>query len=1680
MFSKFLHFRKVLSLYLVVCLVINIIGIYIPNNAFVTNVYGAETYNLTANFDSSLISDVSSQYPIESSIVQENNTDALIMWNYDTDISNQNVTLPIEDNKIFDVDVSNFDGNGEIDFTISFKDNAGNPIPVPVNTYSIYNSFTNAFIGYQQYLDDYNINEKASVLVSDNDNGTTVDNAKFSLQENTGFSIIYGAKHYRFIWKEGQIRVYLEKDVKEGFIYELSMDGQLATYLSKGINLKTFKTEPFANDDKYMYDKIFHITQGDPWPSYDEQEIGMDISFDLPKWYDSTTGTFNSNDITKFPNTTLQLNVGTTGEKAFQLRLNDILGNVTVDDASTSVTVLETQKNDENIFVKVIGLEPGIIYTNNRLELSFNSSINVVEKPQKIDTSNKIYTFPFYDIIQVGGYLYMQVRPYVNEHNEQLTGVYTLNHKITANKNDDAINQNRNGFETLVRLNNVDEDNQKELIIFPLDIKTVDSLEEALINAREYYVEFDLNATADTTEDEEKKYYSQPIYYEPELDQSILGAPDQFRVEYYNLSSLFNENDEKVSDRSNLEMGISWLLGTKEKLDSVTSGSSVSIDFSLEKSLEQDLEGDWSEASNFTLTISRDVENDSLLVSAVDNSNNGKYEIVNADNLFITKEKVGDTVYYRAYMDYIFDAGNINAPEDDVEFVYPNIYFLTLNYLQTKPDGEVIKHISSLDDITLNDETNYNVPTATNLTTKNVITTLVSNEDEKDQVSFDIDWYTIGSDVYNYFKSLYTDELLYSDDVNINMHYNLYLSQKESHFKDEFYNLSYEERVKSADNPNGMAIAFDFADLHKPIEDFDNRIILNNINGDTIATTPTPVEYLRESYSKTPYVVVENLPISDEIIEGLKLPTAQNINHILQLDGLDTNTKYYGFLELVVEHDKLKADDGSGNNLIDYSIPSVIFAETTKDILGIPDPSDVDPSVPVVTIDDVNIKDATFTIAPYNLSDIDGYLQYISYEVLRLKTKPLDNIYLQNKSIMSEFMDEFTEGYADKQAYLLEDGTIQEFDTSTNEYTSTTDAEIDVNDSGVMLKDISLDSNKLYYYYFRTVKTIVDTSNPNVEVKTYSNWVPINITTSTIQPPKNLLVKQDEDFDRQTEVAIQFDAMISNLSDIGVNDFLEISIREGSEEWGSPIVMDTNQLVNSASSLGSDGYRTFLYTVSNLEPGKTYYFKIRHRLEDGTMSVYSEPIRWKTELGDDYDKETEIDEWDDIVEDMIEDLLNTDEWVLDDEYYKYEMLYLATKWENQIDRLIGKTFKLKPFKSDKVNTVYIPSHIYEEVLQNNLNIEFEYENVKITLNNGFINNYTTALGDIKKDIGNKKTDDYYLKINLYPENYKGSFNNEYPITDKLTVDLSLVAFDDTIKYWESNVKYKVTKELIDMFLTDDIREDIEEAVLDGDEATEILKIIEEYKEEMLEEAEELITDDFKGTLNSKYNKEVIKYSKDITYSVNSDENNVKITGQKLLSANKYVPQKTEKSNNRSYIMVDSDGSIVFTKKEYTFDGNVENLEDSSDALDIVTRYDLYDVLSTEGKIDFTAPLTNAMLAKSYSNITSKNYNDGVSSLLGLGVNINDRTKNRPVQNGTLINVLMSVYEDKTNTSIDSYKISNYVTYNNIKAKVNNDDLVKSLYVANDINLYNDTNYSENVTIETFINSLTKLQELINY
>ncbi len=1680
MCRKNYKFKRGVSLYLVFTMMLNIFSVYLPNNIFNQMVFGAETYNLTGDFDTKLLNDVSSQYPIESSKPYPANTDALLEWDYDITIPNQVITLPIEDNKVFQVVVDNIDGDSVVDFSLGYVDTAGVPISVPSSSYGIYNSFEDSFISYTNYLTNFNVNPKAIVQTSDNDTGTTVDNAKFTLEENTGFSIIYNSRHYRFIWKDGKIKVYLQNDVKEGYIYDLSMNGTMVTYLSKGINLATFETEPFANTDKYLYDKIFHTADTDPWPAYEDEDKGMDISFDLPKWFDSATGTFTSEGGNNFPQTTLQFNIGTVGEKAFQVRLSDILGTVAIDPNSTSVPGSTVTKSGNRISIHVVGLEPGIIYTNNKVELSFNSSVNVVEKPQDIGTENKIYTFPFYDIIQISGSLYMQVTPFVNEHNQQLTGVYTLYNKITANIDDPSINQNRNGFDALIKLNNSGEGEEKEKIIFPLDIKTIADLSEARINAREYFIEFDLNATADASDSDENKYYSQPLYYEPALDQSVLGAPDKFSVDYYNLTALFDDNGDRVANRSNLEMGISWILGPKDKLDAlVSSGSAITIDYSLEKSLTQDLDETWDTSSTFTLELMGDIENDSILGSVTNTLNNDKNEILNPTNIRIIKEKIGDTVYYKAYLDYIFEAGNINSTTSEVEFIYPNIYFLTLNYLQTTPDGEVIKHTSSLQDITLNDEEHLGVPTASNLTTDNVITLLVTNEDEKDQVSFDVDWYTVGNDVHDYLKSLYTDEMLFEENISIKMHYNLYLSQKETHFKDAFYNMTYDERVKNSSNPNGMAIPFNYNYLNKPADDFDGRLIFNNINGDTLSGTK-PIDYLREPLSSTPYVVVENIPFEQEDIENFKLQTAQNINHTLRLDGLDTNTKYYGFLELVIEHENLNDFDGSGNNLIEYSMPSVIFAETTKDVLDIPDPSDVDPSVPEVVINDVNIKDATFTIKPYTLNDIDGYNQAISYEVLRLKTTPLNDIYLQNKSSISEFLKTYTVDTFDKLAYLLEDGLIKEYNLANGTYETTENALTDVDENGVKLNDISLDSNKIYYYYFRTVKTISEISNPDAKIKTYSNWVPINITTSSIQPPKDLFVKQDEEFDRETQVAIQFDAMISNIADLGVNDFLEISFRESDEDWGDPIVMDSNILKDTAGELDADGYRSFVYTVKNLEPGKTYYFKIRHRLADGTMSVYSEAVRWKTDLGDDYDKDTEVNEWDDIVKDMVEELLNTDEWVLEDSLVRYELLYLASKWENQIDGLVGKTFKLKPLQSDKINSLYIPSHIYEEILNNDLNIELEYENVTINFNSGFINDYTTSLGEIKKDIRNQNTDDYYLKIDLYPENTTSKVNNEFPISDRLTVDLNLVAFDDNIQYWENNVSFEVTKQLLNEYLSDDIKEDIEDAVKDDADATEILKLIDKYKDELLEEAEDLITEDFEKTLDSKYNQPVSKYSNNITYSVVSEESGVKITGQKLLNTNSYVPQSTTTANNKSTMNVNSDGTFIFTKLEYSFNESLDVLDDTSDALDIITKFNLYDTLSTEGTINFDAPITNELLAESYSKITSTSYNDSVSSLLDLGIGINDRTKNRPVTNANTINVLMSIYEDKTNTNIQSYKISDYVSYNNIVDTVGIEELAKSLYVAKDIGLYTNDNYFETTTVKSFIDYLTKLQEIINY
>ncbi len=1663
----FTKFKRNLALALVFVLTLNFATGFASGSPMLKEVQAAETYNITGNFDKSLLYNQASIYPVESTVTSTANKDLFLQWDaVDSTEFNQLVTIPVDNNKILTMDIANGDANEVIDVSLYYTDKDGNKLPIAASTYTIYYPQENTFIPYLTYTSIYNSNDKAKVETSTAPTGTTVSDAKFTLSTGTGFTIRYGGKNYRFLWEKDKFKFYIVDEILEGFIYDVSMNGEAPLYYSKGINTSSLTSDPYANDIKYMDDKIIHEETGDPWTG--ESDAGLEIEFATPKWFDRTLGTFSSTHTNPINNVNIQFYIGAnsaTATENFTFRVSDILGAPSVLDISNKGATIIPPRTTGNIRVKIPKLNPGIVYESNTVFMNSTGATRVTFKSQELPTSISLYTFPKYKVIQYGGSLYLSLTPFVNEFGKKLMGAYVLYSNPMPDGTIAKVT-NRGDFKSVVKINYSSDG--KDVLNIPLTIQP--AMDANDVRQGEYFIEFNLNKTAATIDETGKKCYSQTLFYEAEVDTSVVGVPEKFNVEYYNLSAKY-ENGVRVEGQSNLELNTSWIIGKKDAIDkklSETTGP-VDIKYSLDKSLTQDLDGEWDESANITLTLT---SGSPVSISVRDNiTNNTLYQLL--DNVRIEEETNGGVVYYRVYVNYIFDAGTINVNDSLKEFEYPNIYFLALNYIETDPYGVENKYTSTLEDITLNDESTIEVPTASNVDALNVVGTLVKNGDSSDRSSFDVEWQTIGKDIYAYLKSIYTDTDLANADLKV--YYNIYFSQKESDFKDGFYNKTYEQRVNSATNPSGQAIPYKYTDLLKPTVELQNRILFNNINGDTISLSKKPIDVVRNTSSATPYVVVENYNLTSAQVESFKTSSAGNIQNVITVDGLDLNTKYYGFIETVIVHNGLKVTvNGSLVNLQDYSKPSLIFAETTLGELSVPEPSDVAPSTPVVTVKEVNIKDATFLIDPYVLPALDDYTQTLQYEVIRLESKKMSDVYLNNKSPMATFLSKFTSDVSNKAGFRLTDDLVEKYNTSSNAYESTTDIIATLGADGTTMKDVSLNSNKIYYYYFRSVKTVTKTEPGSLGVTTYSTWIPINVTTSTIQPPKNLSVKQDETYNAQTEVPILFYGMISDPATIGEKDFFELSIKEGDGEWSAPIRMDATTLKNSVGPLGDDGYRSFLYKVTGLKPGQTYYFKIRHVLSDGTTSIYSDSLRWKTDLGDDYEDETEIDEWEDYIEEIIDGLLDTNEWVLNDTSSLYELVYRSDKWENQLDRFYGKTFKLKDMKADKVNTFYLPSYIYEDILADKINLETKYENVTFNFKNAFVNNNTQAMINMKKTLQGKNAKDYYLKITVTPQNTTTSINGETPITDKLVVDTELVAFSDKAEYWENAVEVSVKEKLLELLAKSDIGDEIEKAVTDGELAPEILDIVDDFKDEMLKESYDLIEESFKNYKVTKENQNISTYN--TTISLTADKGDVDKAKGLSLNGTTYISEKTTENATTAVMNVSADGTYIFTGISYNIVGGTTD----SSTKDLISDFNLYDVLTTSGKLDNSASLTNGQLAQVYANLTGKTYDESTTALTNLGVSVNDRNKSRGATNAQTLSAIMNIYEAKTGTSISSYKITNYVTYNDLKTTLGSEKLAKAVYVAKDIGVYSGSSYSSTTTVGECLAMLRALQTAIGY
>lgn len=1631
--------KKAMSRLLVFVLIVNLLTPFAKTETVLAAVTG-----LDVEMNRSLSVGTQFNTPVDSTDVQED--EVFVSWDFTEPIEDYDLTFPIRDNSRILFKVDKLLGVATVRYYEQFWDSETNDwntkdIDTSGSSYMIHSSLDAGgiknFIPFETFLLQLNGNDPDyKVEKNEEENVPT-----FRIRENTGFSFIYFGREIHFLWdaKKGAFEISSNM-MTSGFIYpyELSVydiasggrdsgaspSSIFTKQVITGINKKTLQFTPYANSGNTAKRKYIPSENDPEYHSYvldltpestveaeppGSDEVEMKMRFDVPKRWDESTKTFYNNPSNPLPQLPLVINFGNVDPKeAIQAKISDI----TIQNPSLTLT-RGSVKGVEGIMDPSDGSIKSIEFTIGDLSpgmlyhlVYFEFETNQVVHRNTELPFGSAFTFLKYDIVSDDGKFYARIHPY-----KGIAGYYMLSAGTNLRP---SVEMQHDGRDTVLQL--------------PLDIDAEN------LQSRYYQIFFspEKQFEFDNVND---SVYSQIVKYQALPEAVEIDTPAFFNIVNY---MLLPEDYDFSGDKGILKMNVTWDLGKKSILDSLMAlnGGKMNLKYELAQSLTPNN----TNPTPFT-TVNLAITSGSAIEVEYTGENvttKGKVELKTSFDSYAGTER------YYAQVDLEFNAANKHASEienaDKIPFFYENIYFLSIRPVER--DGiNINKGWSLYADLTLDNISRLKVPPPQNLDITDVVTTSVQLGDPKDEVSFKMNVYLPGNEIQQYLNNSFN---LPAELAEIKM--NIYISQNEQYMREAFFKLTPEERFLQSSSVN-----YDLAR-------YGYELYFSSIGGvsDSKVLKPQNSSYrdAREALRDNKVVRVASISLTEEQNKGL-VTSGPGLTLSYKVDGVDKNQKYYSYVDLEVIHNDL--ENGKLVTRVNtYSMLSNLVSVTTKADKEVPTGVDKVPIAPIIDKKDVGLGQATLfwnKIPPIS----DG--EVVEYELVRLKGSQMDQGYLDNRDKFSVFWDEYFPKGVEKVG-IRTDGKELKIQNEKPEHFT-----YDPSDKTIFLTDKSLTPNNLYFYYIRTVR-IIDGE------EFYSTWNGVSVTTTLIDNPINLKIESNRtDYDPMREIMISFDAPVPDLSLIGSKYNIQYQLKESGGDWQTPITMNAAQLIELATDAKDKGYFHFLYKVKGLKAGTTYFIRVKMVEISGESSMYSNEETFKTDIDqDEYDKETEVDNWLEYFKKLIEQLLKNPYWVGKSTSSELEVIYRPTRFDTLMAESTDSTISLIAGEGSK-HTYYIPASAMISANANNKGFKLSKDDVDIIISPKSINTESNSVVfDISDKIKKKDLADYYVKINFDWYNSNAYIQGEQPLTKDTNVTFELVGSKITSVKWDESIREDVEKEVKDILEDKGLLSDIKRALEKGYTNEEMVQFIEKLVEDATKDIQKTISRDFNYDLRKSSYYSINTLDSPLIFATRGLDVSTSVKGYVYQYGTWATRDVVDFGDNKA-MYVNEPGRYVLTGYTLRLNG-IDAVTNSTGVTGIIAKYGLDDFFGRENVFNIEANATRNMVAGSVARMLGAPKGVNAVEWLNQNYNLSISTRNTDgnITTQEAIYIVMSLYESRTNTKVDTIRISNFGRTANISL---DDKYKQSVRAAFEVGIYNNDRMQPNapVTIKELLDIL---------
>lgn len=1442
--------------------------------------------------------------------------------------------------------------------------------------------------------------------------------------------------------------------IERGKIYDFNISCEReGAKFEKQVNifkLVEFKATPVK--DPYIIDK----TKEEDKSKFPGQDPKMEVKVALPsvwdKVYEFTNAEYEDN-ISKGISAVVDLKSPQTGE-TIQISIPNIysadLPSITPSSATeaqidTAFGVQRIVENQTEYYTfRLINMKPSTLYTTSTVNISpirkSNSSGDSILQTVScnLPEGESAYTYLKYDTeTKSSGERILRITPY------KVTGIYyvyqssseyTLDSRLIA-----SFNYSANSSE--------------------------DTIEVPVLNDGEYYYRVDFVYELGTVQSQLLKDQADKTQY--------LITPNLEIKNYEIITENKIVNGEVVKDQK-LKLQLGWNGGDEEAIKNLLNQGPVIYTFSKTPFGPRD--------DRYAEFLQLSVGNENTLYELTPIGGPWdtliSYETKNSIKASPTEQNPNrKEVSFNINLEFQLIDENDLALRDEPSkiFYYPSVYYLKMkgsyiNALNIDKETPFCNPVS----ITLDSSANTALPPPQNLTIDNITDT-----------AFDLSWSSITDSVYGEYIKANDFTIKVPDGIGAN----IFLTQQ------NVINESDPEKQSSYFDPekNSNMMSIDYSKIPHSFDEEKN------------ITTIDLTNYIEDIRNNKMIRIVN-------VTQVEKLAT-----QTVTLTGLDKNTIYYTAIQTVLN--VISNIDNSEKQVYSDAISDILTATTKNEIpLVPPEPSEISPEMPTDFRQDTDEEQLPnkMTLAWTDVRDpesINNIRVKKEYELIRVEER-LDDTILNKRNSFDDFWANDIGSSATKVGLQTissesQPNNILIYNNSdfVLDATRTNDRYIyeTKNKPKLQLIDKTVMPNKLYYYYIRTVRMEETTQGSNVyKEAAWSSWQPLSVTTTPVQSPVDLKVERNETYftyNKQTEAVISFFAPIpvgTTTQQIASLYPLEYAIQEGNGEWKIVAMDVTNSSLFKNGNETKEGYQQFVYKITGLTPNKSYTVKVRMKsrvnpITESTpiydVSLYSNTDTFRTSFDqDDYDNQEEENKWLKKYDDDVMDLSTKNYWLITNSSSTYEAIYRTKTFDGELQKAVTGSYSFEA--NNQPNQIYyIPAGSIN--LSDSYNIGYKASksnkdnkgNMDVYIKpNSFDGSSSEDFLNALSKFNDSSNKDYYIKIELNWNNTNEAINNSAILSEVVQVKISLAGVNEVEKKLDDKFVQMFKDAIADSTdikakVRNELKKDLEREIKSGATDEELYQLVTDAVNEVYEDLIDDIGDEFDKSVKNTYSINTLGQSIRITFTPDNTNGETTVNGYRRNNADwENVP--TQDYGNAKGFETPILGVFAFSGITVNIP-DIKGIPNSTAVKQLIAKYSLTDYLGKD-IIDSDAYATRyqviGCIARMAGNSQTQNE---IAFLKNKGINAVSGNLYGNISNQETVYLIMSLYEVRTNTKIETVRITNYNAMPNLNQA--SQQYKKSLQVATELGICDDPSIlpKDNISIRDLLKYLSNLNSKLN-